>query len=80
MEGVCILFGEKPDWANSKKLLSDMKFLENVQGYDKDNIIPKRKTELKKHLDNNPDIVVDKVTGVSSAAGALAGWLHAMIM
>lgn len=80
MDGCCILFGEKPDWGNSKKLLGKMTFLEEVQNQDKDNIKPAQKKALLKHLADNPDITVDKVTGVSSAAGALAGWLHAMIM
>ena len=38
MEAVCILLGVKPGWDESKKLLGDMKFLERLKNYDKDNI------------------------------------------
>ena len=54
MEAVCIMLGEKserkPDpstgkmtedfWAPSLKLLGDLKFLDRLKTYDKDNISP----------------------------------------
>lgn len=80
LEGVCIMFGEKTEWVNAKKVISDMKFLEKVKGYDMDNITPKYKISLQKLLKENPDIVEEKVKDKSLAASALCGWLHAMIM
>jgi dynein heavy chain len=52
MEAICIMMGIKPEskmdggtgkrindyWAPSQKLLSDMKFIENLKNYDKNNI------------------------------------------
>ena len=54
MEAVCIMKGLKPErkpdpgsgkmvedyWGTSLKLLGDMKFLESLKTYDKDNIPP----------------------------------------
>merc|ERR1719201_1182440 len=55
MEAVCVMKGAKPEkvndpaggtkkvldyWGPSKKLLSDMKFLDSLRSYDKDNIPP----------------------------------------
>jgi hypothetical protein len=38
MEGVCVMLDEKPDWPTAKKVLGDSNFLNNLKGYDKDNI------------------------------------------
>ena len=35
MEAICILFKVKPDWDNSKKLLSDSQFMKKMMEYDK---------------------------------------------
>ena len=40
MEAVNILLGEKPDWDQAKKVLSDTRFMERLMKYDKDNIPP----------------------------------------
>lgn len=53
MESICVMLGikseRKPDgtgkmiedyWGPSQKLLGDMKFLDRLKGYDKDNIAP----------------------------------------
>lgn len=55
METICIMKGAKPErkpdpsgsgkmiedyWGSSQKLLSDMKFLDSLKTYDKDNINP----------------------------------------
>ena len=54
MEAVCIMFNVKPErkpepgtgkmfddyWGPSVKLLGDMKFLDRLKAYDKDNIAP----------------------------------------
>ena len=52
MESVCIMLGQKPVrknvdgkmvddyWGTSQKVLGDMKFLEKLKTYDKDNIAP----------------------------------------
>jgi len=35
MEAICILFGQRPDWGNSKQLLGDPGFLKKLIDFDK---------------------------------------------
>ena len=77
MEGVCIMLQESPDWKTAKKVLGDSKFLENLKGYDKDNIPEPTIKKLQKYV-NDEGMSVDTVGRVSSAAKGLCMWLHAM--
>lgn len=52
MESVCILFGVKPNWKESKNLMSKMTFMDELKGFDKDNIPPKVIRALKSYIDN----------------------------
>ena len=93
MEAVCILKGEKADripdpggsgkkvedyWGPSKRLLGDMKFLQNLKEYDKDNIPADRIARIRKDYVTNPEFVPDKVKTASSAAEGLCKWVRAM--
>ena len=79
LEAVCILFGVKPNWDESKKLMGDSMFMKNLETYDKDNISPKVIKQLKKFVDN-PDFMPSEVKKVSSAAMCLCMWARAMYM
>ena len=60
MESVCIMLGQKPQrkpvdgkmvedyWTTSKKVLGDMKFLDKLKSYDKDNIQPDIMAKIRK--------------------------------
>jgi dynein heavy chain len=78
MDAVMIYNGEyKPDWAKSKKFLSDSKFIETLKKYDKDNIPEKTIKAVQKYIDN-PDFIPAKVGSVSAAAKSLCMWARAM--
>lgn len=92
MEAVCIIKDVKPDripdpatgktideyWTPSKKLLNDIKFLEQLINFDKDNIPPKiMKTINEKYL-TNPEFDPEKVKNASIAAQGLCKWVIAM--
>eukprot|EP00049_Salpingoeca_infusionum_P016530 m.339145 g.339145 ORF g.339145 m.339145 type:complete len:4022 (-) comp16092_c0_seq1:259-12324(-) len=93
MEAVCILKGEKPDkvndpggsgkkvldyWGPSKRLLGDMKFLQSLRDYDKDNIPAKAIKEIREKYVTNEEFVPEKVAKASSAAEGLCKWVRAM--
>ncbi|XP_068083304.1 dynein axonemal heavy chain 7 [Anabrus simplex] len=93
MEAVCVTKDVKPDripdpagtgkmiedyWGPSKRVLGDMKFLESLINYDKDNIPEKiiKVLEAKYLTDENFD--PDKVKTASAAAEGLCKWVIAM--
>ncbi|XP_039753870.1 dynein heavy chain 3, axonemal [Pararge aegeria] len=91
MEAVCVMKGIKGDrkmdangkpyedfWGPSQKMLGDMKFLESLKNYDKDNIPP---AIMKKIRDKYiPDREFDPavIAKVSSACEGLCRWVRAM--
>lgn len=91
MEAVCVMKGIKGDrkmdangkpyedyWGPSQKMLGDMKFLESLKNYDKDNIHP---SIMKKIRDKYiPDREFDPavIAKVSSACEGLCRWVRAM--
>jgi len=77
MEAVCIMFDQKPDWDNSKKILNDGQFIQKLKTYDKDNIKPATLKKLSKYI-QDPTMEPGAVIKVSKAAGGLAMWVHAM--
>jgi dynein heavy chain len=79
LEAVCILMDAKPDWNESKKLLSQMDFMDTLKGYDKDNINPKIIKKVKKYFDD-PRFIPEEVKKQSSAAMCLCMWVRAMVM
>ncbi|KAJ3091162.1 Dynein heavy chain 7, axonemal [Quaeritorhiza haematococci] len=91
MEAVCIMKDVKPVkvpdgsgkkvedyWGPSKNLLSDMKFLEGLKSYDKDNISPAIMKVIRSKYMDNPEFDPDKVRNASSAAEGLCRWVRAM--
>ncbi|ERL86097.1 hypothetical protein D910_03511 [Dendroctonus ponderosae] len=92
MEAVCILKDIKPDkvpapsgigtiddyWGPSKKVLGDMKFLEGLINFDKDNIQPRIMAKLKDQILNDESFDPDKVKTASSAAEGICKWVIAI--
>ncbi|KAL4720993.1 hypothetical protein ACJJTC_019261 [Scirpophaga incertulas] len=91
MEAVCVMRGVRGErrvdssgrpyedfWAPSLKLLGDMKFLETLKNYDKDNIpaATMKKIREKYIPDREFDPVV--ISKVSSACEGLCRWVRAM--
>nr|XP_055071765.1 dynein axonemal heavy chain 7 [Misgurnus anguillicaudatus] len=93
MEAICILKGIKPDripdpsgtgkkvedyWGPAKKLLGDMKFLQSLHEYNKDNIPPAYISIIRNKYITNPDFVPEKIRLASTAAEGLCKWVCAM--
>lgn len=55
-------------WGPSKKVLGDMKFLENLINFDKDNIPQRVMDKLKHQILNDENFDPDKVKTASTAA------------
>uniref|UniRef100_A0A803SP98 Dynein axonemal heavy chain 7 n=1 Tax=Anolis carolinensis TaxID=28377 RepID=A0A803SP98_ANOCA len=93
METICILKGIKADkipdptgtgkkiedfWGPAKKLLGDMRFLQSLHEYDKDNIPPAYMNIIRKQYITNPEFVPEKIRNASTAAEGLCKWVIAM--
>ena len=91
MEAICVIKNVKPErindaagkkvddyWKPSLKLLSDMKFLESLQTYDKDNIPVAIIKVIREKYITNPEFVPEKIKNASSAAEGLCKWVRAM--
>ncbi|KAJ8399895.1 hypothetical protein AAFF_G00406250 [Aldrovandia affinis] len=65
-------------WGCSKKLLSDMKFLENLKAFDKDNIPPANIKKIREKFIDNPEFQPSIIKNVSSACEGLCKWVRAM--
>ncbi|XP_013408536.1 dynein heavy chain 6, axonemal [Lingula anatina] len=77
MEAVCILLGQKTDWASAKAVLGDSQFLKKLVDYDKDNIPDSMLKKLKKYIEN-PKFNPETVEKVSKACKSLCMWVNAM--
>ncbi|XP_042213444.1 dynein axonemal heavy chain 3-like [Homarus americanus] len=95
MEAVCVMLDLKPErkpdpngsgkmiedyWAPSQKLLGDMKFLQNLLHYDKENIPTKIITHVRNKFYSHPDFDPKKIRMVSMACEGLCRWVRAMVV
>ncbi|TGZ67987.1 hypothetical protein CRM22_004505 [Opisthorchis felineus] len=71
MEAVCLMLGQKPDWATAKSLLGDSNFLRRLVEYPKDEISDALLKKLKKYIDN-PDFVPEVVEKTSKACKSMS--------
>lgn len=92
MEAVCILKEMKPDkvpnpsgvgtvedyWGPSKRVLSDMKFLDSLLNFDKDNISPDVMKKLQQRILNNEAFDPEKIKMASTACEGLCRWVIAL--
>ncbi|ALC38670.1 Dhc36C [Drosophila busckii] len=92
MEAVCILKDVKPEkvpnpsgvgtvedyWGPSKRVLSDMKFLDSLLNFDKDNISPEIMKKLQQRILNNEAFDPDKIKMASTACEGLCRWVIAL--
>nr|XP_023674913.1 dynein heavy chain 3, axonemal [Paramormyrops kingsleyae] len=93
MESICVMKGIKPErkpdpsgsgkmiedyWGASKKLLGDMKFLESLKAFDKDNIPAANMKKIREKFINHPDFQPSIIKNVSSACEGLCRWVRAM--
>ncbi|XP_026560379.1 dynein heavy chain 3, axonemal [Pseudonaja textilis] len=93
MESICVMKGIKPErkpdpsgsgkmiedyWGSSKKVLGDLKFLEGLKSYDKDNIPAVVMKRIRERFINHPDFQPAVIKNVSSACEGLCKWVRAM--
>ncbi|KAK7493483.1 hypothetical protein BaRGS_00015194 [Batillaria attramentaria] len=92
MESVCVMMAIKPDrkqdkdsgkmvedfWGASQKLLGDMKFLDRLKTYDKDNIAPAIIKRIREKYSSNPDFEPTLIAKASTACEGLCRWVRAM--
>jgi dynein heavy chain len=60
-------------------MLSDMKFLDSLKEYDKDNIPPTIISKITSQYISNPDFDPSLIKNVSSACQGLCKWIIALI-
>ncbi|XP_032896217.1 dynein heavy chain 3, axonemal isoform X1 [Amblyraja radiata] len=93
MESICVMKGIKPErkpdptgsgkmiedyWGPSKKILGDLKFLESLKTYDKDNIPPTVMKRIRERFIEHPDFLPSVIRNVSSACEGLCKWVRSM--
>nr|WAW84833.1 axonemal dynein heavy chain reconstructed 1 [Halisarca dujardinii] len=92
LEAVCIMKAIKPDrkpdpgsgkmvedyWGPSLKLLGDLKFLDSLKTYDKDNINPTVIKKIRDKYTPNPDFTPEVIHNISTACEGLCKWVRAM--
>lgn len=67
-------------WGPSKKLLGDLKFLDSLKAYDKDNIPAPYIKKIRDKFIDNPEFQPSVIKNVSSACEGLCKWVRAMEM
>ncbi|XP_038073730.1 dynein heavy chain 3, axonemal-like isoform X4 [Patiria miniata] len=91
MEAICIMKNVKPEkktndqgktyeeyWPAAKKMIGDMKFLESLKDYDKDNIPAPLMKKIRDNYIPNPDFDPATIRKVSSACEGLCSWVRAI--
>lgn len=92
MEAVCVLKGIKPDrvqdlattqtmedyWPASIRMLGDMKFLDGLKTFDKDNIPPINMKKIRDRYMNDRGFQPEVIKKVSTACEGLCKWVRAM--
>lgn len=92
MEAVCILKDLKPDrvqapsgvgmvedyWGPAKKLLGDIKFMDGLLNYERDDIPPRVIQKLEERILNNENFDPEKVKTASTACEGLCKWVIAI--
>ncbi|ELK12135.1 Dynein heavy chain 3, axonemal [Pteropus alecto] len=93
MESICVMKGLKPErkpdpsgsgkmiedyWGVSRKILGDLKFLESLKTYDKDNVPPAIMKRIRDRFIDHPDFQPAVIKNVSSACEGLCKWVRAM--
>ncbi|XP_076295130.1 dynein heavy chain 2, axonemal kl-2 [Lasioglossum baleicum] len=77
MEAVMILKTSEPSWAESKRQLADVNFLNALRDFDKDHISDRTLRAIARYT-SNPEFDPEKVGLVSIAAKSLCIWVIAM--
>ncbi|XP_063719575.1 dynein axonemal heavy chain 3-like [Symsagittifera roscoffensis] len=91
LEAICIMKGMKPTrkpdangkmiddyWPTAKKMLGDLKFLDSLKEYDKDNIGPGVMKQIRDKYISNPEFDPARIRNASSACEGMCLWIKAI--
>jgi len=78
MEAVCVLLGEKTDWASIKVIMMEMNFLDRLRNYDKNNISDIYLKRLRNNYTSKPEFDPVVVGQKNLASKSLCMWCRAM--
>lgn len=92
MEAICVLKGVKPDritdpatgrvvedyWPASIRILGDLKFLDSLKNFDKDNIPPAYMKIIRDKFINDRSFQPEAIKKVSTACEGLCKWVRAI--
>ncbi|CAB4069325.1 DNAH [Lepeophtheirus salmonis] len=93
VEAVCVMKGVLPDrrpdlenkgrliddyWSPGQKMMGDIKFLDTLRAYDKDNISPSIMKKIREKYVTNPYFDPNLVKKVSTACEGLCKWVRAI--
>ncbi|KAF4532840.1 hypothetical protein B566_EDAN014797 [Ephemera danica] len=93
MEAICVMKGVKPDrkpdpsgsgkmledfWGPSLKLLGDIKFLDSLKSYNKDNISPTIMKRIREKYIHDREFHPESVRKTSTACEGLCKWVRAI--
>lgn len=67
----------KVDWPTAQKAMADIKFLDRLRHYEKDQITPQLLQKVKQ-ITSHPDFSPEVMLRASKAAGGLAKWCRAI--
>lgn len=93
MEGICIMKDVKPErvpnpsgvgviedyWVASKKVLTDMRFLDSLLNFDKDNIQPRIIQKLQERILTNESFDPELIRSASTACEGMCKWISAIV-
>lgn len=93
MEAVCIMKDVKPErvqnpngvgiiedyWTSSKKILTDIRFLDSLINFDKDNIPPRIIQKIQERILTNEEFDPERVKSASSACEGMCKWISALV-
>ena len=77
MEAVCILFGNVPSWPESRLLLADITFADQLDQFDPTRVPPAHRQLLDQYIEH-PDFSPEVVSKVSAAACTLCLWVRSV--
>eukprot|EP00944_MAST-04C_sp_MAST-4C-sp1_P005411 g5411.t1 len=77
MEPVCILFGRRPTWKNSRLLLARTRLLQDLKDINVETLSESTMTKISKYI-MHPEFDPETMFHTSYAAANLCFWVHAM--
>ncbi len=75
MECVAILFDEKTDWDNIKKLMADINFLARMKNLNVQKIPDQIFKTIKAKVDSNPNFKPKEIKAINFAAKSICEWV-----